>query len=449
MTYKKIFKWEIFAGLTVILVINFILLNLLVDTVFKNALDRELDSRLSIIGDSLEKNVDESVFLLSHEDKYSSFYRKALDTIAEVKNTWSMDITFMNTRGKTCVSTVAGYDFLDSYILKGSENYSITYFDNGVPVKNYIYRYMKGDSLKGYIVMQLKGGALSFFTGIKKVQMSIMVWMFLFALAVSFIFSYLITRRIEYTVREMEIISKGDMDRQVKIGWFDEFSYLQDQVNKMVRSLKELQESRYREIQIVAMGLAHEIKNPAAAIYNLAEVMQKGKIDEKAGITITKIKNEVTRLNSITEKFIHFAREKEISKSSFDLGYFVNMLKEQYPALVLKYYGLTEKDSVQMDDVLLERAFKNIIKNAYEAGAAEVALEISKGQNKAVFRIVDNGKSIDPSVVDKIFVPFFTTKSTGMGIGLAITKNIIEKHGGTIEYKVADGRNCFEVSLPD
>jgi C4-dicarboxylate-specific signal transduction histidine kinase len=92
---------------------------------------------------------------------------------------------------------------------------------------------------------------------------------------------------------------------------------------------------------------------------------------------------------------------------------------------------------------------KNIIKNAYEAGAAAVALDAAKEKGFFVLRISDDAPLIDAQVRDKMWVPFFTTKSTGMGIGLAITKNIIEKHKGSVKYKVEDGRNCFEVIIPD
>jgi signal transduction histidine kinase len=448
MKFKKILKWELFAGLTFILIINFILLNLLVNTIFKNAIDKELDSRLSIIGDSLGKAIDTSAFLLSPEDRFTPYYSRYLSALNETKKTWSLDITLINTSGKTCVTTLQGYNFFDSYFLQPGENYSITYFENGLPVKNYIYRYMDDGVIKGYIVMELRGRPLAFFGEIRNLQLSIMLGLFVFAMVIAFIFSYLITRRIEYTVKEMEIISKGDMNRRIKADWFDEFSYLQEQINKMVGNIKEIQESRYKEIQIVAMGLAHEIKNPAAAIYALSEIIQRGKVDIKTADNLVKIKGEVIRLNTIVEKFIHFARDMEPQKSSLKIGVFTGFLTEQYPDLKISLKGLRPEDMITIDEVLMERAFKNIIKNSYEAGASALELSVAKEKDVFVFNIKDDAVLIGSEVRDKIWIPFFTTKSTGMGIGLAITKNIIEKHKGSVVYMVSEGKNCFEIVLP-
>lgn len=448
MKFRKILKWELFAGLTVILVINFILLNLLVNTIFKNAIDRELDNRLGIIGDTLEKSIDTSAFLLSPADRFTPFYTRYLAVLNDTKSTWSLDISLINTEGKTCITTMQGFNFMDSYFMQPGENYSITYFEDGLPVKNYVHRYMKDGAVKGYIVMELKGRPLAFFGEIRNLQMSIMLGMFGFALIIAFIFSYLITRRIEYTVKEMEAISKGDMDRQVKIDWFDEFSYLQDRINIMVRNLKEIQEDRTKEMQIVAMGLAHEIKNPAAAIYTLSEIIQRGQIDAKAAENLAKIKGEVVRLNTIVEKFIHFARDREPQKEKVLLGNFTAVLTEQYNDLRVSYENTGAGDSINLDAVLMERALKNIIKNAYEAGAKSAEVRVAKNSGGYVIRLVDDAPLINPEVSDKIWIPFFTTKSTGMGIGLAITKNIIEKHKGSVVYRVEEGKNCFEVVLP-
>ncbi len=447
MKYKKILKWELFAGLAIILAVNFVLFNLFVNAIFKNTLDSELNSRLKIIGQNIQKRVGPLAFSLTPADKYTGFYREYMAVLEEFKEPWSMDITLVNPSGRVCVTTGSTYG-IERQVFETDRDLSITYFDNGAPAKTYIQKYESG-GLKGYIIMDLRGGALASFDRINRAQTVIMLVLFGFAIIIAFIFSYLVTRRIEYTVREMEVISRGDMDRQVKIEWFDEISYLQNQINKMVKNLKEIQESRYREIQIVAMGLAHEIKNPAAAIYNLSEIAQKGALDGRSKETIAKIKNEVMRLNSIVEKFIHFARENEIKKSSFILGYFTDMLKGQYENLIISYEGMTAKDSIHIDDVLMERAFKNIIKNSYEAGATETVLNAGREGGQIVFRITDNAKLIDGSLRDKIFIPFFTTKSSGMGIGLAITKNIIDKHGGNVEYLAENGKNCFKIKIPE
>jgi len=96
----------------------------------------------------------------------------------------------------------------------------------------------------------------------------------------------------------------------------------------------------------------------------------------------------------------------------------------------------------------MERALKNIIKNSYEANADKIILEIYSENNFFFLKVYDNAPLIPDEIKDKIFIPFFTTKSTGMGIGLSITKNIIEKHSGSIIYDSADNKNNFIIKLP-
>src|ERR1035437_3989961 len=447
MKYKKIFKWELFAGVAGILVINFILLNLLVNAVFKNVLDREINSRLAIISGNIEESLAPTAFSLSSEDKFTGFYSHSMDILMKIKDTRGIDITLFNNAGREAISTEKGFKLVESYLPPG--NQSITYFESGVPVKIYSTPYSNSGKIYGSIVLTIRGRALAAFGEIRSLQTNIMLVLFAFALAVSFLFSFLFTRRIGQTVKSMESISKGGAIELIKVDWFDELSFLQSEINRMVHGLKVLEDTRYKEIQIVAMGLAHEIKNPAAAIYNLSEIIQRGKPDPKTAESITKIKSEVNRLNSITEKFIGFARDNELKKSSFVLGYFIGAIKEQYGSLEIVYDNIEANDSIHIDDVLMERALKNIIKNAYEAGASKTVLTVKKENGMINLEICDDAPVIPPETAAKIFIPFFTTKSTGMGIGLAITKNIVEKHGVSMEYDASSGKNCFRIKIPE
>ena len=443
MKYKNIFKWELFAGIAAVILINFILLNLVINTAISSVLDRELNKRLDIIGRSIQEDIGPGVFLLSPEDNSTVFYRNTLEKMKRTKDKWSMDISFVNLDFRPCISTKD--ENPGSMVFNSSE---ITVFDRGVPEKTRLFSYMESGKLMGYIHMHMRGPGLVTFNKVRRVQLIAMAVLFVFAMVIVFVFSHFITRRINYTVTAMEKISKGGDVKPIKVDWIDEFSYLQDQINHMVMNLKELEESRLKEIQIVAMGLAHEIKNPAGAILNLAELAEKKAPDDKQRERLEKIKQEVRRLNSITDKFIHFAREKEVVKERVIFRDFYNILKEQYENVIIKYEGASENDMMEMDPVLMERAVKNLVKNAYEAGASEVEIKTVKGDKIGALKVSDNAPLIPDDVKDKIFISFYTTKSDGMGIGLAITKNIIEKHDGRIEYRQDNGRNVFEITVP-
>lgn len=449
MKYKKLLKWELFFGFLLIFVVTFFLLNLFVNTIFKNIFDKEINSRLDIIGNILQKEISPDCFALSDDFKDTFLYKKTLTFLNKQKEMYGIDFYLLNKNGYVSIGTSAEFNLIGKYLLNETEDYSITYFENNIPNKFYLFPYKSNNILIGYILMMVKGKFLNSFIQIKKMQLKLIIIIFILALLISFIFSYFFTLRIQNTVASIEKISKGDLNHRINIKWFDEFSYLQDQINKMIDNIKELQSSRYKEMQIIAMGLAHEIKNPLTAIFNVIEIIEK-KIKTSTEIIseTKKIKDEIYRLNNIINRFISFARDEKINKNSVILGDFINLLLNNYPDLKIQSSIEIKTLSINIDEVLMERAFKNLIKNSKEANANEIILEIISDGNYIIFRIIDNATLIADEIKDKIFIPFFTTKSDGMGIGLSITKNIIEKHGGSITYDSINNKNVFIIKLP-
>jgi len=445
MKYKKIFKWELFLGISLILIISFIIFNFFIYGFFLNILDKEINNRLLLISDELQANIDGIVFTFTASEKYGKLYEKYLNILNETKKRWSVDIILLNTMWQSCITTIPEYNYFNPDFLSANIN-NITYFENGIPTKEYIHPFKKENIIKGYIYMKMKGGVLSQFIAIKKNQYLIFTIIFIFALLISFIFSYLFTRRIDRTISIMEKIARGE-NKIINIDWFDEFSYLQEQINTMVLNLKQLQEQRTKEIQLIAMGLAHEIKNPIAAAYNLIEIIQKKPNDSKNKEKLNEIKQEIMRLNSITDKFIHFAKEDDLVKEKIQLKSFFENIIKQFN-IHIHYKNIYDTQFIEIDIILMERALKNLIKNAIEAGAKNIDIFMEKNEKFLLINIIDDASLIADDIKDKIFIPFFTTKQKGMGIGLAITKNIIEKHNGKISYKPLENKNRFEIIIP-
>jgi signal transduction histidine kinase len=107
---------------------------------------------------------------------------------------------------------------------------------------------------------------------------------------------------------------------------------------------------------------------------------------------------------------------------------------------------------VSADKELMIRVCNNLIKNAMQAipmnTEGRVAVMLRSVDNEVELLIEDNGVGIDDEMIDKIFVPNFTTKSTGTGLGLAMVKQIVESHDGTIEFDSKPGKTIFKVKLP-
>ncbi|PKL91528.1 MAG: hypothetical protein CVV21_08065 [Candidatus Goldiibacteriota bacterium HGW-Goldbacteria-1] len=442
MKHKKLLKWEIFSGFAAILLINVFLLNLFVNTAFKNILDAETDSRLKAVAQHIDSFTDPIIFSLSKDYASTGIYSDFMDALKKQAELWKTDITLFGINGGISASTSQSQPLLDSYITAMGSQYSVTFFDNGVPIKKYYHNYSRNGKTYGTITLEQKGESLQAFTNIKKSQLTIVALLLLVSMILAFIFSYFVTKRIGQTVTAMEQISSGAENPLIPSG-FDEITYLQQGINNMVQALKESQETRFKEIQITAMGLAHEIKNPAAAIHALAELIQRPGQEKNSVKLAEKIREEIMRLNNITDRFIHFAKEEDVMREEIPALDFMALITDQYPDVEIHINPRTA--SINIDTLLMERAVKNIVKNSYEAGALSVKLTYNEPAR--TITITNNAQLIDADAAEKIFIPFFTTKPGGMGIGLAITKNIIEKHGGKIQYKSENGLNVFIITI--
>lgn len=446
MKYKKLVKWKFFGAASLILAASFVLLNLLVNTAFKNILDSEISDRLKLVAEDISNKLPEASFLLLPGDRFTTLYSEAMEILNSAKKTWKTDVTLVDSAGKIRISTVKKGIDAPIRILPGFE-YNITYFENGIPARDFIYPVHSGAILKGYLLLSLKGEqGLSAFNRLKSAQSGVMAALFIIAVLITFGVSGHITGRLEKTASILERMA-DDGGVMIEVDGNDEISFVQDRINSMASKQRQMQEQKYREIEIAAMGLAHEIKNPSAAVLNLIELAIRGCAETATLEKLKKAKEEILRLNSITERFIGFARKEPLNTETVGIGGFIDFTVSQYEGVVTEYVSGAENGKFVIDSVMMERALKNLLKNAFEAGAAEVTVSVVLEGGSAAISVRDDAPLISAETAEKMFVPFYTTKSTGMGIGLAITRSIIERHGGEIIYSGFGGSNVFTIIL--
>jgi two-component system sensor histidine kinase PilS (NtrC family) len=167
--------------------------------------------------------------------------------------------------------------------------------------------------------------------------------------------------------------------------------------------------------------------------------------------------SEMNRLNSIITDFLQYARPRGPKKRLFDVS---AILKEVIALVQSSLNGkdvklladLKEGEIISADPDLLRQVFWNLCKNAVEAiedkGVVEIKAEKRDGTFEVIFK--DNGQGLSKDEIEKIFLPFYTTKETGTGLGLAIAEKIIEEHGGKI-LVWSDGKGkgaTFKVVIP-
>jgi signal transduction histidine kinase len=216
----------------------------------------------------------------------------------------------------------------------------------------------------------------------------------------------------------------------------------------------------------MAAGIAHEFKNSLATIHGYVQLMEaqleSKTADTDRAATLVATLNEVRLLTRLVTDFLNFARPQKLSLSQVDLASLIEDCVEEVKPLVaensieLKVEG--DFPLLDADESLLRRVFLNLLRNAVEAidpQSAEKRITISgtvdKGEKLlyAHVRISDTGGGIASQDLHRIFIPFFTTKSRGYGIGLAIVQKILVAHGGSVSVEQSNNHGTvFYCRLP-
>lgn len=225
-----------------------------------------------------------------------------------------------------------------------------------------------------------------------------------------------------------------------------------------------LQAERWATIGKMAAKVAHEIRNPLSSISLNAELLEdeigsyRSVGTDEAMALLKAIISEVDRVNALTEEYLQFSRLPHIKRSPSHL---IEVIEEVLE--FLRRELIQNKITVQFDinknvpEMLfdrdqLRRVFLNIVRNAMEAmpKGGELRIWTEKRDHYQIVHIADTGAGIPEETLDKIFVPFFTTKDFGTGLGLAIVKQIIDEHGGQISCRSKLGEGtAFSIALPN
>jgi signal transduction histidine kinase len=230
------------------------------------------------------------------------------------------------------------------------------------------------------------------------------------------------------------------------------FQVLGDEVKSLKNQL-DINE-RLAALGEVSAGIAHELRNPMGIIGGYAKLLLKEfEASDPRREMVMAIIDEIGEMNKVMEELLRFTRLEELNKTDMDVSYLV---REAIDSIVSNGYNIEVFcDSgifIKGDIALLRRALKNLIANAMDAGTTvQVSVERGFLSNKAgVFiRVSDNGDGIPDKDMNKIFMPFYTTKNGGMGIGLALVHKIITSHGGSVTANSVKGKgSVFNIFLP-
>ena len=221
----------------------------------------------------------------------------------------------------------------------------------------------------------------------------------------------------------------------------------------------------------MSAGLAHEFKNAMAALHGYAQFLQSVDRDEQGQVAADAMLQEVRNLSEMTTAFLNFARPQALQLEEISLDELIEECTRELEPLfesrniqcvrsptVSEPPAVAGGPDVRADPRLLRQALLNLLRNAAEAIPGdqtnrrviiENAVVRDQGKQWAVISIRDTGPGIPAADLERIFIPFFTTKSQGHGIGLALAHRVITEHGGSLTASnVAEGGAEFTVRLP-
>jgi signal transduction histidine kinase len=206
-------------------------------------------------------------------------------------------------------------------------------------------------------------------------------------------------------------------------------------------------------------GIAHEFRNGLATIHGYGRLIDPDALPPKYQQYIQGIRQETEALGQIVTNFLNFARPENVSFTRVGLGGVVRRATDDLRHELPEGTSLTVEGQfgdVQGDEVLLRQVFANLVRNAVEACeradvVPSIRIEGEVDVAKAVCRVAvhDNGPGVPEHARERIFQPFFTTRSQGTGLGLAIVQKIIVTHNGRVSVRNRDqGGATFEIVVP-
>jgi signal transduction histidine kinase len=270
-------------------------------------------------------------------------------------------------------------------------------------------------------------------------------------------FTQRMTARILELQRRTRQIAGGDFSPMPVRGSQDELRDLSQSINEMAQQLARFQETsrateRLRLLGQVSGGLAHQLRNGVAGVRLALQVhAREAPTDESIGVAL----RQLALVEIYLRRFLDLGRTLELKPEKIDLAELlretVELLRPQcrHAGIELRHEAAPAAEVVA-DVGQLRQVIFNVVSNAIEAagpgGVVEVALHADA--ERGVIEVYDSGPGVAPAMKARLFEPFATGKPEGVGLGLAVSRQILAAHGGRIDWTRTGDRTCFRVEIP-
>jgi signal transduction histidine kinase len=280
-----------------------------------------------------------------------------------------------------------------------------------------------------------------------------------------------VTRPVEQLAEAARSVAAGNWSTQVEVTSSDELGELADAFNRMTHELlgqKEqlVQTERVAAWRELARRLAHELKNPLfplqLTVENLVRARQHNpeQFEEVFRESSSTLLAEIANLKAIISRFSEFSKMPQPQFQRIELNDVVQNVARLFQAQLRSPDGPPIRSALELDEgmtaiaadpELLHRAISNLVLNAMDAmpKGGTLTLRTRQDGDHAVLEVVDTGTGLTPEECERLFTPYYTSKSHGTGLGLAIVQSVVSDHGGKISVRSQPGHGTtFVIELP-
>jgi len=276
-----------------------------------------------------------------------------------------------------------------------------------------------------------------------------------------------LTRPLMAVSEALKQVQVGKRNKHLHYTHNDEVGAIVEEYNKMVDQLEDSTDKLARSERedawrTMARQIAHEINNMLTPMRLNIQMLQRLKannlderFDEKFESVSNTLINHIDSLANIATSFSSFAKMPDQHPVDVDIAVqlfsVITLFRENTEQTAIRYVGAEYGVHAQADGEQIRQVFTNLIKNALQAinGAADgdIIVMLKDLSDSVEISVSDNGCGIPEDIRERIFMPYFTTKTTGTGLGLGISKNIVEGCGGKIWFETSNKGTTFFVSL--
>lgn len=443
----------------------------------KNTANYQFETTLAL-SNEMRNDIDfESLLLFASHDRWNDLAQRYANTFFTDINLYQLDGQLLATTRPEIFELNLQAPLMNAEAYHNIHHNFELYFSQQEHIGNVVYEssYLPLTDAKGntlaYLNIPFFSSSIDLQKEIKSFVLTYLNFILVF-LGVALLVVLQLTKRLTLPLAEIQkklaVMKIGQKNEKIEYNGNDEIGELVEQYNelseKLDQSAEELRrtaaESAWRG---VARQVAHEIKNSLTPMRLSVQMLQRtsqqqgGEMDERIQRTTNTLLEQIDALSDIASSFSTYAKLPENHPQPLDLAELVNNLVNLYDNVeniqFLYKSDPNEDYNINGDKTNLNSAIGNIIKNAVQAigdkpeGKIEVVLKAS--DNKFFITVEDNGKGIKEEDKKMIFLPNFTTKSGGSGVGLSLTYNIIQSAGGTISFDSQEGKGTkFVITLP-